>query len=98
MVVGAWSLVILRLPVPAAAVIKHGFVATDRIVDFSVAKNFAAHHPGADGPTGERNAVPGGPAALGLLLAIADCRQLLHIDKDQIGIVADGDAAFVDDV
>src|SRR5262245_60186951 len=86
------------LPIAAAGVLESCFPAADGVVDFTLAKDFLAVDPSADGPAGERDAVPRGPAGFGRLLGVVDGRGLVEIDEDEIGVVADGNAALVDDV
>src|SRR6478609_7921499 len=78
--------------------VKLRLAAADCVVAFAVAKYLLAENPGADRPAGQRDAVPGRPAALGLLLGIADRRRLLRIDQYKVRIIADFDPPFADDV
>jgi len=63
-----------------------------------VAVNLATHDPRPRRPAGEPDAVPGTPATFSDLPFIADVVGALQIDKDEVGVVAHGDAALADDV
>src|SRR5438445_668599 len=100
--VSFWSLGFVHwsftLPVAAAGVIVKGFAAADGVVDLTIAKDFAAEDPSVDGPARESDPVPGGPARLGFLFGILNGSGLVEIDEDEVGVVADFDAAFADDI
>ena len=48
------------------------FFAANAVDHFTVGKDGLAHDPGANRPAGECFAVPGGPAAFGQLIGVAD--------------------------
>src|SRR5262245_19682013 len=85
-------------PVSAAGVVERSRFATVVRIDAAVLEDRAPKHPRADGPAGQCDAVPRGPAALCRLVLVADRGGLLQVDQYEIGVVAFGEAALVDDV
>src|SRR5262245_6690553 len=96
-----WSLVLSHWsfpPVSTAGVVEWSFPAADGVIDLTVAEHFLAQHPGANGPTGQGDAVPRRPAAFGLLLGIANCHCLVEVNEHEVRIISDFDPPLADDV
>src|SRR5690606_28068369 len=89
------------VPVAATAVIELRLAPADRFSEAALAaaavKHPLAADPGDLRPAAERHAVPGTPAAFGVLFRIADRPLGRKVDEHQIGVIAGSDPAFAGD-
>ena len=71
---------------------------SDRLVEAALVEGHLTAHPSPHAPSGKRNAMPGAPTALGLLGLVANLCRLVHIDEDNIRIVANSNPSFIDKI
>src|SRR5687768_13735364 len=75
-------------PIAAPSMIKLHLLAADIVDHLAVAEHLAAADPCVDRPARQAGAVPGGPAALGELVFVPHRESPLHVDEDQVRVVA----------
>ena len=78
--------------------VKLDFTATTGLVEFAITIHLLPADPGAHGPPGKRDSVPGTPAAFRELMFVEYCFCLLEIDQYQIGVIPNGDPPFTNEI
>ena len=78
--------------------VKLDFTATTGLVEFAITIHLFPTDPGAHGPTGKRDSVPGAPATFRELMFVEYCFGFLEIDQYQVGVIPNGDSPFANEI